>query len=43
MRLDDIVIIKIEIKNGIVISRESYEVKNYKIENYNNMILKIVE
>ena len=40
---DDTVIIKTESKNGAVISRESYEVKNYKIENYNNMTSKIGE
>ena len=43
VRPDDTVIIKTETKNGTVISRESYEVKNYKIENYNNMTSKIGE
>ena len=43
VRPDDTVIIKTETKNGTVISRESYEVKNYKIENYNNMTSKIAE
>ncbi|MBR8734822.1 hypothetical protein IX329_002437 [Fusobacterium necrophorum] len=43
VRPDDTVIIKTETKNGVVTSRESYEVKNYKIENYNNMTSKIGE
>ncbi|MDO4691232.1 MAG: hypothetical protein Q4A58_08065, partial [Fusobacterium sp.] len=33
VRPDDTVIMKTETKNGVVTSRESYEVKNYKIEN----------